>query len=80
MADHFWLIQAQIERLKPYSRHSHGGDDLRVLGGIIYMIKRGLNSKLYAVCDGQGLEARSNRYGRYAHRFFSAICIAAIVI
>jgi len=45
MSDHFWLTQAQIERLKPYFPRSHGVprvDDRRVLSGIIHVLKRGL--------------------------------------
>jgi len=45
MSDHYWLTEAQIERLKPYFPRSHGVprvDDRRVLSGIIHVIKRGL--------------------------------------
>ncbi len=45
MPDHYWLTEAQIERLKPYFPRSHGVprvDDRRVPGGIIHVIKRGL--------------------------------------
>ena len=45
MSDHFWLTEAQIERLKPYFPRSHGVprvDDRRVLSGIIHVLKRGL--------------------------------------
>ena len=45
MSDLFWLTQAQLERLKPYFPLSHGVprvDDLRVVSGIIHVIKRGL--------------------------------------
>ncbi len=45
MNDHFWLTQAQLDRIKPYFPLSHGiprVDDLRVISGIIHVIKRGL--------------------------------------
>ncbi len=45
MSDHFWLTQAQLDRIKPYFPLSHGiprVDDLRVISGIIHVIKRGL--------------------------------------
>jgi len=45
MNDQFWLTQAQLERLNPYFPLSHGVprvDDLRVISGIIHVIKRWL--------------------------------------
>ena len=45
MSDHFWLTQMQLDRIKPYFPLSHGiprVDDLRVISGIIHVIKRGL--------------------------------------
>lgn len=45
MNDHFWLTQDQLDRIKPYFPLSHGVprvDDLRVVSGIIHVIKRGL--------------------------------------
>ena len=45
MSDHYWLTEAQIERLEPYFPRSHGVprvDDRRVLSGIVHVIKRGL--------------------------------------
>jgi putative transposase len=45
MNDHFWLTQDQLDRIKPYFPWSHGVprvDDLRVVSGIIHVIKRGL--------------------------------------
>ncbi len=45
MSDHYWLTEAQIERLKPYFPRAHGVprvDDRRVISGIIHVIKRGL--------------------------------------
>ena len=45
MNDHFWLTQTQLDRIKPYFPLSHGiprVDDLRVISGIIHVIKRGL--------------------------------------
>ena len=45
MSDHFWLTQTQLDRIKPYFPLSHGiprVDDLRVVSGIIHVIKRGL--------------------------------------
>ena len=45
MSDHYWLTQIQLDRIKPYFPLSHGiprVDDLRVISGIIHVIKRGL--------------------------------------
>ena len=45
MNDHFRLTQVQLDRIKPYFPLSHGiprVDDLRVISGIIHVIKRGL--------------------------------------
>ena len=45
MSDHYWLSETQIERIKPYFPRSQGVprvDDRRVLSGIIYVLKRGL--------------------------------------
>jgi len=45
MSDHYWLTEAQLERIKPYFPRSHGRprvDDRRVISGIIHVIKNGL--------------------------------------
>lgn len=45
MSDNFWLTQDQLDRIKPHFPLSHGiprVDDLRVISGIIHVIKRGL--------------------------------------
>lgn len=45
MSDHFWLSEAQLERIKPYFPRSHGRprvDDRRVISGIIHVIRNGL--------------------------------------
>ncbi len=45
MSDYFWLTPAQLKRIEPYFPLSHGVprvDDLRVVSGIIHVIKRGL--------------------------------------
>ncbi len=45
MNDHSWLTQAQLDRINPYFPLSHGVprvDDLRVISGIILVIRRGL--------------------------------------
>lgn len=41
---HYWLSEAQIERIKPYFPQSHGVprvDGRRVLSGIIHVLKQG---------------------------------------
>jgi transposase len=49
MGDHvFWLTKEQLLRIKPYFPLSHGierVDDRRVLSGIIYVIRNGLQWK-----------------------------------
>lgn len=45
MSDLFWLSKSQFNRIKPYFPKPHGVprvDDLRVISGIIHVIKRGL--------------------------------------
>jgi putative transposase len=45
MSDLFWLTRAQLARLEPHFPLSHGKprvDDLRVISGIIFVIKNGL--------------------------------------
>ena len=45
MSDLLWLTRAQLARLEPYFPLSHGKprvDDLRVISGIIFVIKNGL--------------------------------------
>ena len=41
----FWLSREQLDRIKPYFPLSHGvprADDLKVLSGIVFVIKNGL--------------------------------------
>ena len=45
MSNLFWLTEAQMDRLRPLFPKSHGRprvDDLRVLSGIIFIIRNGL--------------------------------------
>ena len=45
MSDLFYLSRSQLNRIKPYFPYPHGiprVDDLRVISGIIHVIKRGL--------------------------------------
>ena len=45
MSDHYWLSEAQLNRIKPYFPRSHGVprvDERRVLSGVIHVLKRGL--------------------------------------
>lgn len=45
MSTLFYLSREQLERIKPYFPLSHGVprvDDLRIVSGIIYVIKHGL--------------------------------------
>jgi len=48
MSEHFWLTGEQMERLRPFFPKSRGKprvDDRRVLSGIIYIQKNGLQWK-----------------------------------
>jgi transposase len=52
MSSHFWLTDAQMERLRPFFPKSHGMprvDDRRVLSGMIFVSRNGLRW-----CDGSG--------------------------
>ncbi len=45
MSNLFWLTEAQMARLRPCFPKRHGrprGDDLRMLGGIIFLNRNGL--------------------------------------
>lgn len=45
MSDLFWLSKSQLNKIKPFFPPSRGVprvDDLRVISGIIFVIKRGL--------------------------------------
>ncbi len=45
LSDHYWLSEAQLNRIKSYFPRSHGVprvDDRRVLSGIIHVLRRGL--------------------------------------
>ncbi len=45
MTDLLWLTDAQLNRIKPYFPLSHGVprvDDLRVISGIVFVIRNGL--------------------------------------
>ena len=48
MSKHFWLGETQMERLRPFFPKSRGKprvDDRRILSGIIYIMKNGLQRK-----------------------------------
>ena len=48
MSEVFWLTTQQLNRIKPYFPVSHGVprvDDLRLISGIIYVIRYGLQWK-----------------------------------
>ncbi len=48
MSEHFWLTEEQMERLRPFFPKSRGKprvDERRVLSGIIYIQKSGLQWK-----------------------------------
>ena len=45
MSDLFWLSEARLRRIRPFSPLSHGiphVDDRRVISGIIFVIRNGL--------------------------------------
>jgi putative transposase len=45
MTDLFWLSQDQLDRIKPHFPLSHGVprvDDVRVISGIVFVLKNGL--------------------------------------
>ena len=48
MSDHYWISEAQVERIKPYFPRPHGRprvDDRRVISGIIHVIRNGLRGR-----------------------------------
>jgi len=45
MSDHYWLTEAQLERIQPYFPRSHDMprvDDRRAISGIIHVNRNGL--------------------------------------
>ena len=113
MPDLFYLTEVQLLNMKPYFPKSHGVprvDDLRVISGIIYVLKIGLQWRdaPREYCPHKTLYNRFIRWSEMgvfnkifkslfeaesvpeqlqidathlkAHTFFSAMCIAAIVI
>ncbi len=80
MSDLFLLSRAQFNRIRPYFPLSHGVprvDDLRVVSGIIYVIKYGLQWKDAPVGYGphKTLYNRFIRWSRMGvfNRIFSAL-------
>ena len=68
MSDQFWLTPAQLNRIKPHFPLSHGVprvDDLRVISGIILVIKRGLQWR-DAPSDYGPHKALYNRFVRWS--------------
>jgi transposase len=48
MSDQFWLTETQLKRIEPYFPKSRGVprvDDCRVVSGIVYVIRNGLQWK-----------------------------------
>ena len=69
MSDHYWLSEAQIERIKPYFPRPHGVprvDDRRVLSGIIHVLKRGLQWR-DAPCEYGPHKTLYNRFIRWSN-------------
>ena len=80
MSDLYLLSRAQFNRIRPYFQLSHGVprvDDLRVVSGIIYVIKHGLQWK--DAPSGYGpYKTLYNRFIRWSrmgifNRIFSAL-------
>ncbi len=68
MRELFYLSNEQLERIKPFFPLSHGiprVDDLRVLSGIIYVIKYGLMWK-DAPCEYGPYKTLYNRFARWS--------------
>ncbi len=68
MSDIYWLTQAQLNRIEPYFPLSHGVprvDDLRVISGIIHVIKRGLQWRV-APSDYGPPKTLYNRFVRWS--------------
>lgn len=68
MSGHFWLSDAQMERLRPFFPKSRGKarvDDRRVLSGIIYVQKNGLQWKDAPVVYGPP-KTLYNRFVRWS--------------
>ena len=59
MSDQFWLTPTQLNRIKPHFPLSHGiprVDDLRVVSGIMHVIRNGFRWRDAPLADGVGFE------------------------
>lgn len=68
MRELFYLSTEHIERIKPFFPLSHGiprVDDLKVISGIIYVIKYGLQCK-DAPCEYEPYKTLYNRFIRWS--------------
>ena len=80
MSDQFWLKPEQLQRIEPYFPLSHGiprVDDLRVISGIIHVIRNGLRWR-DAPKDYGPHNTLYNRFVRWSHmgvfdRIFAAL-------
>jgi len=81
MSDLFWLSQRQFNLIKPYFPLSHGVprvDDLRVVSGIIHVLKRGLQWR-DAPKEYGPYKTLYNRFRRWSemgvfNKIFYALC------
>ncbi|CUA99567.1 Transposase [Pannonibacter indicus] len=85
MTDLYLLSPAQMAKIEPFFPLSHGVprvDDRRVISGIIYVLKHGLQWKDAPKDYGrlEGWRRIATRHDRRADVFMAAITIAAIVI
>ena len=68
MTDLFWLSHEQLERIKPYFPLSRGlrrADDLKVISGIVFVIKNGLRWR-DAAKRGRPHKTLYNRFIRWS--------------
>jgi transposase len=73
----FWLSRERLDRIKPYFPLSHGvprSDDLKVISGIVFVIKNGLRDAPREYGPHKTLYNRFIRWSR--KRFRPGLCRA----
>jgi transposase len=80
MSDQFWLTKAQLKRIEPFFPRKPGIPRRRLPATYcktLYRQRHKVENMFARLKDWRRI---SMRYDHCAHTFFSAICIAAIVI
>ncbi len=81
ISDRFWLLEAQVDRIRPFFPKAHGKpkvDDRRVLSGIIFTQRNGLIWK-YAPANYGPPKTHYNRWKRWSRMGVFATIMTELV-